>query len=39
MPRHKGKVEKGVDYIKSNALKGRTFTSVKGGVKSRRMAL
>jgi len=28
MPRHKGKVEKGVDYVKNNALKGRTFTSL-----------
>lgn len=28
MPRHKGKVEKGVDYVKSNALKGRTFKSL-----------
>jgi transposase len=24
-PRHKGKVEKGVDYVQSNALKGRRF--------------
>jgi len=28
MPRHKGKVERGVGYVKSNALKGRTFTSL-----------
>jgi len=27
-PRHKGKVERGVGYIKSNALKGRTFKSL-----------
>lgn len=27
-PRHKGKVEKGVDYVQDNALKGRTFTSL-----------
>jgi len=27
-PRHKGKVERGVDYVKSNALKGRTFSSL-----------
>ncbi|MDD3546344.1 MAG: IS21 family transposase [Kiritimatiellae bacterium] len=25
MPRHKGKVESGVKYVQSNALKGRTF--------------
>jgi transposase len=25
MPRHKGKVEKGIDYVQDNALKGRTF--------------
>ena len=25
-PRHKGKVESGVKYVKRNALKGRTFT-------------
>jgi hypothetical protein len=24
-PRHKGKVERGVDYVQENALKGRTF--------------
>jgi transposase len=28
MPRHKGKVESGVKYVKDNALKGRTFTSL-----------
>lgn len=28
MPRHKGKTEKGVDYVQGNALKGRTFTSL-----------
>ena len=28
-PRHKGKVEKGVDYVQSNALKGRTFSSLQ----------
>jgi transposase len=27
-PRHKGKVERGVDYVQSNALKGRTFGSL-----------
>jgi transposase len=27
-PRHKGKVEAGVDYVQENALKGRTFASV-----------
>lgn len=27
-PRHKGKVERGVAYVQSNALKGRTFTSL-----------
>lgn len=27
-PRHKGKVESGVKYVKSNALKGRTFASL-----------
>jgi transposase len=25
-PRHKGKVERGVDYVQQNALKGRTFS-------------
>jgi Mu transposase, C-terminal domain len=28
MPRHKGKVERGVDYVQENALKGHTFTSL-----------
>lgn len=28
MPRHKGKVERGVDYVQENALKGRTFSSL-----------
>lgn len=28
MPRHKGKVENGVDYVQDNALKGRTFASL-----------
>jgi transposase len=28
MPRHKGKVERGVDYAQENALRGRTFTSL-----------
>jgi transposase len=28
MPRHKGKVESGVKYVKSNALKARTFASL-----------
>jgi transposase len=27
-PRHKGKVERGVGYVKNNALKGRTFASL-----------
>jgi len=27
-PRHKGKIERGIDYVKSNALKGRTFNSL-----------
>ena len=27
-PRHKGKVEKGIDYVQSNALKGRRFPSL-----------
>jgi len=27
-PQHKGKVERGVAYVKDNALKGRTFTSL-----------
>jgi len=29
MPRHKGKVEAGVKYVKSNALKGRVFESLE----------
>src|SRR5512142_2966165 len=28
-PRHKGKVERGVDYVQENALKGRTFASLE----------
>jgi hypothetical protein len=28
MPRHKGKVERGIDYVQENALKGRTFTNL-----------
>ena len=28
MPRHKGKVERGIGYVKSNALKGRKFASL-----------
>jgi transposase len=28
-PRHKGKVEKGVDYVQDNALKGRTFARLE----------
>ena len=28
-PRHKGKVERGVDYVQDNALKGRTFSSLE----------
>jgi transposase len=28
-PRHKGKVEKSVDYVQSNALKARRFTSLE----------
>jgi len=28
-PRHKGKVESGVKYVKNNGLKGRTFTSLE----------
>jgi transposase len=28
-PRHKGKVESGVKYVKNNALKGRTFASLE----------
>jgi hypothetical protein len=29
MPEHKGKVERGVGYVKSNALKGRSFPSLE----------
>jgi transposase len=28
MPRHKGKIERGIDYVQENALRGRTFTSL-----------
>jgi transposase len=28
MPRHKGKIERGVGYVQDNALKGRTFGSL-----------
>jgi transposase len=28
-PRHKGKVESGIGYVKDNALKGRTFSSLQ----------
>jgi transposase len=28
MPRHKGKIERGVDYVQENALKGRMFASL-----------
>jgi len=28
-PRHKGKVERGVDYVKENGLKGRQFSSLE----------
>jgi transposase len=28
-PRHKGKVERGVDYVQDNALKGRAFASLE----------
>jgi transposase len=27
-PRHKGKIERGIDYVQENALKGRTFTGL-----------
>jgi len=27
-PRHKGKVERGIDYVQENALKGRTFANL-----------
>lgn len=29
MPRHKGKVERGIDYVQENALKGHTFDSLR----------
>ncbi|HEY7557520.1 MAG TPA: IS21 family transposase [Candidatus Binatia bacterium] len=29
MPRHKGKVERGVDYVQENGLKGRVFKSLE----------
>jgi transposase len=29
MARHKGKIERGIGYVKSNALKGRTFRSLQ----------
>jgi transposase len=29
MPRHKGKIERGIGYVKGNALKGRTFPSLE----------
>ena len=29
-PRHKGKVERGVDYVQENALRGRSFESLEG---------
>jgi transposase len=28
LPRHKGKIESGIGYVKGNALKGRVFTSL-----------
>lgn len=28
-PHHKGKIEKGIEYVKSNALKGRKFSSLQ----------
>jgi transposase len=30
MPRHKGKVESGVDYVQENGLKGHRFNSLEG---------
>jgi transposase len=27
-PRHKGKIEKGIEYVKNNALKGKRFSSI-----------
>lgn len=29
MPRHKGKVERGIGYVQDNGLKGRRFTSLE----------
>lgn len=29
-PRHKGKVERGIDYVQENALRGRTFATLEG---------
>ena len=29
MPRHKGKVEKGIDFVQGNALKGKEFSSLE----------
>ena len=29
MPRHKGKIERGIGYVKNNALKGHTFSSLQ----------
>jgi transposase len=29
LPRHKGKVERGIDYVQDNALKGRTFSRLE----------
>jgi transposase len=29
LPRHKGKIESGIGYVKGNALKGRVFTSLE----------
>jgi transposase len=29
MPRHKGKVERGIDYVQENGLKGRRFASLE----------
>lgn len=28
-PRHKGKIERGIDYVQENALKGRSFSSLQ----------
>ena len=28
-PRHKGKIERGVDYVQENALRGRSFTALE----------